>query len=90
MTTETYGTTFLKGKMPNGSNFLGIPAYITNPDGSKGILRRQCTSYYKTDPIHRYLRKMLDLTPGRRAPKNIQVEMWLGISVDEAARPKAR
>lgn len=78
----------LEGKMPNGSNFLGIPAYITNSDGSKGILRRQCTSYYKTDPIHRYLRQMLELTPGRRAPKNVQVEMWLGISIDEAARQK--
>ena len=78
----------LEGKMPNGSNFLGIPAYITNPDGSKGILRRQCTSYYKTDPIHRHLRQILELTPGRRAPKDVQVEMWLGISVDEAVRQK--
>ena len=78
----------LEGKMPDGSNFLGIPAYITNLDGTKGILHRQCTSHYKTDPIHRYLRKSLGLTPGRRAPLDIQVEMWLGISVDEAARQK--
>ena len=47
----------LEGKMPDGSKFLGIPAFLVNPDGSSGILRRQCTTHYKTNPINNYLRK---------------------------------
>ena len=78
----------LKGVMPDGSKFLGIPAFLTNPDGTSGILHRQCTTHYKTKPIHGYLREYLDIQPRRRAPKEVQVEMWLGISTDEAIRQK--
>lgn len=78
----------LDGKMPDGSKFLGIPAFLVNPDGSTGILHRQCTTHYKTNPIHAYLREKLEIQPGRRAPRDVQVEMWLGISVDEAGRQK--
>ena len=79
----------LEGKMPDGSKFLGIPAFLANEDGSKGILNRQCTTHYKTNPIQAYLRERLGLQKGRRAPVGVQVEMWLGISIDEALRQKA-
>ena len=78
----------LEGVMPDGSKFLGIPAYLTNPDGTSGILHRQCTTHYKTKPIHDYLREYLHIQPRRRAPLDVQVEMWLGISTDEAIRQK--
>ena len=78
----------LKGIMPDGSKFLGIPAYLTNPDGTSGILHRQCTTHYKTNPIQDYLRRYLKIQPRRRAPIDVQVEMWLGISTDEAIRQK--
>ena len=78
----------LEGQMPDGSKFLGIPAFLINPDGTKGILRRQCTTHYKTKPIHDYLRERLQIAPRRRAPLDVQVEMWLGISTDEAMRQK--
>ena len=78
----------LEGKMPDGSKFLGIPAFLVNPDGSSGILHRQCTTHYKTNPINNYLRKKLEIQPKRRAPIEVQVEMWLGISSDEAIRQK--
>ena len=78
----------LNGVMPDGSKFLGIPAYLTNPDGTSGILHRQCTTHYKTNPIHDYLREYLHIQPRRRAPLDVQVEMWLGISTDEAIRQK--
>ena len=78
----------LKGRMPDGSRFLGIPAFLTNPDGTNGILRRQCTTHYKTNPIHEYLRNRLGIQPKRRAPRDVQVEMWLGISRDEMIRQK--
>ena len=78
----------LQGRMPDGSSFLGIPAFLKNPDGSSGILHRQCTNHYKTRPIHEYLRSRLGFQPRRRAPMGVQVEMWLGISADEAIRQK--
>ena len=78
----------LEGRMTDGSKFLGIPAFVINVDGSTGILRRQCTTHYKTNPIQRYLRDKFEVPTGRRVPVGIQVEMWLGISVDEALRQK--
>ena len=78
----------LRGEMPDGSKFLGIPAFLVNQDGTTGILRRQCTTHYKTKPIHDYLRQRLQIAPKQRAPINVQVEMWLGISTDEAGRQK--
>ena len=78
----------LEGRLPDGSKSLGIPAFVRNADGSNGILHRQCTNHYKTKPIHEYLRCRLGLEPGRRAPLDVQVEMWLGISTDEAVRQK--
>ena len=78
----------LQGRMPDGSRFLGIPAFLRNSDGSTGILHRQCTNHYKTKPIYEYLRNRLGLQPGKRAPSDLQVEMWLGISTDEAVRQK--
>ena len=79
----------LEGKMADGSQFLGIPAFLINPDGSTGVLRRQCTTHYKTNPIHNHLRERLGIPARRRAPVGTQVEMWLGISTDEALRQKA-
>lgn len=78
----------LNGTNPDGQRFLDIPVFLVNPDGSHSIAARQCTAHYKLKPIHQYLRQMLGLQPGRRAPKSIQVEMMLGISKDEAAREK--
>ena len=78
----------LKGTNPENRNFLDIPVFLINPDGTSGVATRQCTRVYKLDPIRRYLRERLQIEPNRRAPKHIQVEMWLGISADEAIRQK--
>ena len=78
----------LKGITPEGRNFLDMPVFLVNKDGTKSVAARQCTNHYKIQPIHKMLRKHLKLKPGRRAPKNIQVEMWMGISTDESHRIK--
>ena len=78
----------LQGRRPNGKSYLGIPAHILNPDGGEAVARRQCTDDYKIRPIQSWLRAQLGLVPGRRAPKGVQVEMWMGISVDEVSRQK--
>ena len=78
----------LEGTSPDGNNYLGIPAFLVNADGSPAVAARQCTSKYKIRPINRYLRERLGFAPGRRAPKHVQVEIWMGISADEALRQK--
>ncbi len=78
----------LNGVNSDGDKFMDIPAFLVNPDGSKSVARRQCTTHYKIRPIHKELRKHLGIPTGRRAPKDIQVEMWLGISADESNRIK--
>ncbi len=64
------------------------PFFIRNPDGSRGILRRQCTGDYKIDPIHRKIRELLGLVPRQRGPKDVAIVQWIGISLDEIVRVK--
>ena len=78
----------LDGVNPDGDQFMDIPAFLINPDGSKSVAVRQCTTHYKIKPIHKELRNRLNFIPGKRAPKDIQVEMWIGISADESERVK--
>ena len=78
----------LEGTSPDGNNYLGIPAYLVNGDGSSAVAARQCTTKYKVRPINRYLRERLGIPSGRRAPKHVHVEIWMGISADEALRQR--
>ena len=78
----------LKGVNPDGRDYLTIPAFVINPDGSKAAAARQCTSQYKIEPIHRYLRDRMGIPYGRRAPKDVYAEIWMGISSDEILRQK--
>ena len=78
----------LRGTSPDGNNYLGIPAFLIGADGNPSVAARQCTSKYKVKPINRYLRERLGMIPGRRAPKDVHVEIWMGISADEALRQK--
>ena len=78
----------LSGTSPDGNNYLGIPAFLIQADGSNALAARQCTTKYKIKPINRYLKRRLGFTPGRRAPKHVHVEIWMGISADEVLRQK--
>ena len=78
----------LTGTSPDGNNYLGIPAFLVDANGNPGVAARQCTSKYKIRPINRFLRERLGIAPGRRAPKHVQVEIWMGISADETLRQK--
>lgn len=71
---------------PGYRRFASIPLFVKNPDGTVGIIRRQCTSEYKIDPIERFIRReLLGLKPRQIAPSNA-VEHWFGISSDEVYR----
>lgn len=61
-----------------------MPFFIKNA----GIGRRQCTSTYKIDPVRKKVRELLGVQRKIRVPKNVQVEMWMGISTDEIQRLK--
>ncbi len=68
-------------------NFLDMPVYLKGTDGSgDGMGRRQCTEHYKVRPIRRKIRRLLGLRKRQRIPSGTTVELWLGISTDEAIR----
>ncbi len=54
------------------------PFYTLNEDGSKGMLKRQCTSDYKTHPSDTFI--------NQRRDKKGKVNVWFGMSFDERSR----
>jgi len=62
-----------------------IPAFIKNPDGSKGIMGRQCTYSYKVEQLEKAARKLAGI---KRGQKETTVTQWIGISWDEMQRVK--
>jgi len=62
-----------------------IPAFVVNPDGSRGIIPRQCTVNFKIEPIRKKAREVGNI---RRGQKEIGVVQWIGISCDESHRMK--
>jgi hypothetical protein len=59
-----------------------IPAFIKNPDGSCGLLQRQCTYDYKIVPLTRTAVQIMKDTGASG------VVQWIGISLDEVHRMK--
>jgi len=81
------GNTGIRGGYGAGSHSRP-PFFTLNEDGSKGMIRRQCTGDYKIDVIHQKLRRLIGLKRGQHWPKDVAVEQWIGISTDEATRMK--
>jgi|TARA_Y100000310_G_C20607786_1_gene776411 hypothetical protein len=70
----------------NATRINGIPFFLKNEDdGERGMGRRQCTSEYKVKPIMWKLRELLGKSRRARISK-AAVEVWIGISTDEAGR----
>jgi hypothetical protein len=73
--------------------FASMPLYVRNPDGTRGIGRRQCTGEYKIRPIQEQIRLLLGAkvkTNGRpgRVKRDRCVTAAIGISRDEIIRAK--
>lgn len=67
--------------------FLTIPVFTTNSmTKKKGLLRRQCTSNYKINPVNQKVRELLGLKKGQHRKEGTNVEMLMGISYDEMFR----
>lgn len=62
--------------------FSGIPAFVMNPDGTQGMMSRQCTKDFKVSPVDKAITAQMRKHETRRAVK------WLGISLDEISRVK--
>jgi hypothetical protein len=64
------------------------PFFVKSGKGRLGQVNRQCTQDYKIDPIRKKQRELLGYRPRQRIP-DAQVEVWIGISVDEVVRAGA-
>lgn len=64
-----------------------IPAYVKNPDGSRGIFGRKCTADYKVAVIEKKVKELMGIN---RFSKKSPVACYqiIGISADEADREK--
>ena len=77
---------FVGGSAARGERYASLPLFVRNPDGTRGMVRRQCTREYKIVPIERFIRReLLGLASGERAPREA-VDQWFGISADEMRR----
>lgn len=71
----------------HGSRLASMPYFVLGPNGERGQIRRQCTYEYKIGPIEKCIRRdVLGLKPRQRAPKELTVRRWYGISYDEQQR----
>jgi hypothetical protein len=64
-----------------------LPWFTLNADGSKGMVRRQCTQKYKLKPLQKKQRELAGLVSGQRSKHHL-VTSIIGISWDEAQRMK--
>jgi hypothetical protein len=70
-----------KNEITNIHNFVQIPAYSNN-----GILKRQCTTWWKIIPMRRWTSDELRRRGLTKKPNT--VSQWIGISTDEFCRAK--
>lgn len=77
---------FIYGGAKDGERYATMPLHVLSPNGSRSMIRRQCTSEYKIVPIERFIRRvLLGLGKGQIA-QALCVEQWFGISADEMRR----
>ena len=81
------------------TRIASMPLYTLNSKtGKRGILRRQCTREYKIDPFNQEIKGYLlemgharqDIKERIYVHRDVQVECWYGISIDEKYRMVAK
>lgn len=71
--------------LADGKRYASMPLHLTDPDGKKGMIRRQCTSEYKLMPLMKKQRELAGLKSGQRC-KEHRITTVIGISYDESQR----
>ncbi len=74
----------LSAAMLAGNDQARVPFFVKGG----GVGKRQCTRNFKLRPIRRRMRELLGVGP-RGYVRPGAVEMWVGISTDEAVSPQA-
>lgn len=65
------------------------PFFVKKVDGKQAKLMRVCTKEYKVEMVERAIRRtVLGLKPRQHLPKDLHVNMLMGISTDEIERVK--
>ena len=67
------------------NGFAAMPLYTINLDGTKGMVRRQCTNQYKITPLLKMQRQLVGLAKGQRSKEHLATTI-IGISYDEIQR----
>ena len=81
--------TDIENEISSERGFLFIPFYAKNSaTGKTSLGPRLCTRNYKITPINKKIRELVGLKARQRFPRNIWVEVWVGISTDEMMRIK--
>ena len=62
------------------------PFFTLNENGKQGMLRRQCTSDYKVQPVTTKVKRLIGVKKWGRVGKDLRVRTWMGISYDEIQR----
>lgn len=73
-----------------------VPAFIANPDGTRGLIQRQCTYDFKVMELIKAAKKLvrerdatdLSIAKERFRWDEIRAVQWIGISLDEVYRMK--
>jgi hypothetical protein len=68
----------LKSRKGNFYTSSVPPFFTLNPDGTRGMLMRQCTGDYKTHPTNSFIKSKVN--------KGDKINLWLEISFDERSR----
>lgn len=77
----------VRGRKENGARCASMPLHVISPEGTKGMIKRQCSREYKIEPMEKYIRReMLGLRPYQQVPIGVTVERWIGFSTDEMRR----
>lgn len=74
-----------KDALENEKRFATMPFHMINEDGTRGMIRRQCTSEYKINPLLKKQRELVGLKPGQRSKQHLATTI-IGISWDETQR----
>ena len=77
----------VRGLKSDGNRHASMPLFTLGPNGEKGMIKRQCTSEYKLRVIEKKQREIAGYKKYARIPTGA-VEVWVGISTDEANRAK--
>lgn len=75
----------LTSKTPG--RYAAVPFFLKTDSPDRGMGRRECTHEFKLKPLRWKWRELLGKTRQDRIPKGT-VELWIGISTDEAYRMK--